>query len=150
MLAAGGRRVRLTSEVGYEPRESPDGQSIYFIDARRSYGLGAMATLKRISTIGGAASLVDIPVMAGAWDVTDDGIVFVTGGAGPSVASQAADVLAVYDFADHRVRELGELAVRVAPYGANRLLIASRDGHWAVASHIDSWDWDIMVLDKVR
>ena len=148
--AGGGTGVQLASDVGYEPRESPDGQSVYFIDYRRYFGLGTIANLKRISTAGGAASAVDVPVHPGAWDVTDAGIVFVMSRGGPQGLSSDRDVLALYDFADHRVRQLGQLGVRVSPFGTSRFLIASRDGRWAVASHVDSWNRDVMVLDNFR
>ena len=77
VTASGGARTRLSSELGFDPRESPDGRSIYFIDRPRNFGLGPVATLKRVSVDGGPAERVDVPVMPGAWDVTDAGIVFV-------------------------------------------------------------------------
>ena len=39
---------------------------------------------------------------------------------------------------------------RVGPYGANRFLTVSRDGSWAVASHVDRWERDILVVDRFR
>ena len=54
MAADGTARVRLTSEAGFEARQSPDERSIYFIDRPRFlYGLGPVATLKRVSIEGG-------------------------------------------------------------------------------------------------
>lgn len=150
--AGGGARTQLTSELGFEPRESPDGRSIYFIDRPRSYGLGPVATLKRISVDGGSSEPVDVPVMPGAWDVTETGIVFifVAGLGGALDFARAPDVLQVYDFVDRRIRTLGTLAFRVGPYGANHFLTVSRDGHWAVASHVDRWDRDTFVVDRFR
>ena len=54
------------------------------------------------------------------------------------------------DFAEAHVRPLGELADRVAPFGPNRFVVASRDGRWVLAAHIDRWDRDIMVIDNFR
>ena len=54
------------------------------------------------------------------------------------------------DFAEARVRPLGELADRVAPFGLYRFVVASRDGRWVLAAHIDRWDRDIMVIDNFR
>jgi hypothetical protein len=64
--------------------------------------------------------------------------------------SAAPDGLAVYNDADGRTRTLGELAFRIAPFGASRFLTVSRDGRWALASHIDSWDRDVLVIDNFR
>ena len=152
VAARGGARTQLSPELGFEPRESPDGRSIYFIDRRRSFGLGPVATLKRVSVDGGPAERVDVPVMPGAWDVTDAGIVFVfVPGLGGSIDfARAPDVLQLYDFADRRIRTLGTLAFRVGPFGANRFLTVSRDGNWAVASHVDRWERDIHVVDRFR
>ena len=149
--AGGGARTRLTAELGFEPRESPDG-SIYFIDRPRYFGLGPVATLKRVSVHGGAAEKVDVPVMPGAWDVTETGIVFifVAGLGGPQDFARAPDVLQVYDFAQRRIQTLGTLPFRVGPFGVNHFLTVSRDGQWAVASHVDRWDRDIFVVDGFR
>jgi Tol biopolymer transport system component len=150
--ASGGARTQLSPELGFEPRESPDGRSIYFIDRRRSFGLGPVATLKRVAVDGGPAERVDVPVMAGAWEVTDAGIVFVfvPGLGGSTDFARAPDVLQLYDFADRRIRTLGTLAFRVGPFGSTRFLTVSRDGNWAVASHVDRWERDILVVDRFR
>jgi Tol biopolymer transport system component len=148
--ASGGTPVRLSSEPGFDPRESPDGRTIYFLDRVRWFGFGATAVLKQMPTAGGAASTVDIAVSPGAWDVTDRGIVFAMPRLGVLDPSPAPDVVALYDFADHRVRPLGELNFRIAPFGTSRFLIASRDGRWALGAHVDHWDRDIMVIDNFR
>ena len=150
--ARGGARTQLSPEPGFDPRESPDGRSIYFIDRPRHFGLGSVSTLKRVSVNGGQAEGVDVPVMPGAWEVTDRGIVFVfVPGLGGAVDfARAPDVLQVYDFADRRIRTLGTLAFRVGPFGASRFLTVSRDGNWAVASHGDRWERDIHVVDNFR
>ena len=147
MSTDGRTRVRLTSEVGYEPRQSPDGRSLYFTDHPRMYGLGLVSTLKRIPIDGGPAEVVVPHVIAGAWDVTDSGIVFVGEKTGPR---DAPDTLQIYDFAERRVRPLGELAFRVGPYGVNHFLTVSRDGRWALVAHVDRWERDILVVDNFR
>jgi hypothetical protein len=60
MRAAGDTPERLTPDVGFDPRESPDGGDIYFIDRNRLYGLGRPGVIKRVSRTGGAASTVGI------------------------------------------------------------------------------------------
>ena len=150
MRADGSDRVQLTSDGGFDPRESPDGRSVYFLDAERGYGLGRGATLKRISAEGGPASVVYSGINPGAWEVTDAGIVFVMGHGAPMETPPDADVLAAYDMAEHRVRPLGALAFRIARFGTRRFLIVSRDGRWALASHIDRRERDVFVLDGFR
>ncbi len=149
--AAGGTPVRLTTGGGFEPRESPDGRTIYYVDAPVGNGLSSPATLKQISSSGGADTVVISSVPPGAWDVTDHGIVFVTGYAGVrSTTLGVPDALDLYSFADHRVHRLGELPFPVARYGARRVLTVSRDGRWALAAHIDRWERDILVADNFR
>ena len=150
--AAGGAGTQLTPEVGFEPRESPDGHSIYFVDRRRYYGLGPVATLKRVSVDGGPVERVDVPVMPGAWEVTETGLVFIfeEGLGGAVDFARAPDIVQIYDFADRRVHTLGTLAFRVGPFGADHFFTVSRDGRWALASHVDRWDRDILVVDNFR
>ena len=90
--------------------------------------------------------------MPGAWDVTDRGIVFifVPGLGGPQDFARAPDVLQIYDFAEGRVRTLGTLAIPCRSLRVNHFLTVSRDGAWAVASHVDRWDRDILIADRFR
>jgi hypothetical protein len=55
-----------------------------------------------------------------------------------------------YDFVDGQTRPLGTTRFPVAPFFTTRFLVASRDGRWAVASHVDRIDRDIMVLDHFQ
>jgi hypothetical protein len=149
--AAGGTPRRLTMEGGFEPRESPDGRTIYYVDARVGNGLVPAATLKQIPSVGGAETVALPGVPPGAWDLTDRGVVFVTGDAGVrSRTPGTKDVLNLYSFADRRVRRLGVLPFPVARYGVRRLLTVSGDGRWALAAEIDRWDRDILVADNFR
>jgi len=151
IAVAGGTPVRLTTEGGFEPRESPDGRTIYYVDASVSNGLTTAATLKQIPSAGGGETVVLSGVPPGAWDLTDRGIVFVTGSAGVrSTTTGAEDALDLYSFADRRVHRVGVLPFPVARYGVRRLLTVSGDGRWALAAHIDRWDRDILVADNFR
>lgn len=150
MPADGGARQQLTSEVGYEPRESVDGQSLYFIDKGSQYGMGTIATLRMIPLAGGPGRVVYNGVTPGAWNVTELGIVFVAVRPYGVDRSREPDVVEVLDLAENRVRPLGEMAFRISPFGSDRFLTVSRDGRWALASHIDRWDRDILVVDNFR
>jgi Tol biopolymer transport system component len=149
--AAGGTPRRLTTDGGFEPREAPDGRTIYYVDARVGNGLVPAATLKQIPSAGGAETVVLSGVPPGAWDLTDRGVVFVTGTAGVrSTTPGAEDTLDLFSFADRRVHRLGVLPFPVARYGVRRLLTVSGDGRWALAAEIDRWDRDILVADNFR
>jgi Tol biopolymer transport system component len=150
MPAGGGKGVQLTAEAGFEPRQSPDGRILYFVNAPRSFGLFPVATLKQCSTDGGAVTTVLSGIIPGAWEVTDPGVVFGVPRARPLEVSPEPDELAFYDFAERRVRSLGVLAFRIAPFGVNRHLTVARDGRWMLANHIDKWDRDIMVVDRFK
>jgi Tol biopolymer transport system component len=150
VAAVGGARRMLTSEPGFEPRQSPDGSSLYFIDQQRVFGGQRARNLKVVSAEGGPAALVDAAVMQGAWDVTDVGIVFVAEKVDSPDASRSSKVLQAYDFATRRVHTLPELAFRVGPFGSSHLLKVSRDGRWALASRVDRWERDILVVDNFR
>jgi len=150
VLAAGGTPVRLTTGGGFEPRESSDGRVIYFVEAGARNGLGVAAALKQVSSAGGPETVVFNGVPPGAWDVTDRGIVFVSGVAGVAGSSGPPDALDLFSFADRRIQRLAQLPFSVARYGVPRVLTVSRDGRWALAAHIDRWDRDILVVDNFR
>lgn len=148
MPARGGQRVQLTTETGFEPRESPDGRTLYFVDGPRRYGRSRsnVRTLKQVPSAGGPVSVLEATVNAGAWDLTDAGIVFVLSPDG----ARGPDMIARYDFDERQVRSLGALDFRVAEFATLRYLTVSRDGRWAIATHVDQWDRDIMVVDNFR
>jgi Tol biopolymer transport system component len=149
MAADGRSRLKLTSTGGFDPRESADGRFVYFAAAPRTYGLGPLTTLERISVDGGAASRVHSGVAPGAWGLVGNTVMFLVGGA-EGQTNPGPDVVAKYDAADGRVHELGLLPFRVGPFGADRFFIVSPDGRWALAAHIDSWNRDIFVFDNFR
>lgn len=145
-----GKATQITTDGGYEPREAPDGRSLFYVDAPYQNGLGRGSTLKQVAVDGGPTSIALSGVPPGAWDVTDTGIVFVSGVPGPSQGSESVDTVQFYSFADRRARRIGVLPFLVARFGASRLLSVSRDGRWALISHIDNWPRDIVVADNVR
>jgi hypothetical protein len=116
----------------------------------RSYPASAGAgTSKQVSPDGGHVSTVMAGVMAGAWAVTDRGILFLV--ERPMLdTSSRPNTVALYEGATGHVRRLGDLAFRVAPFGTTRYLAASQDGQWLLASHVDRWERDIIVIDNFR
>ncbi|HMF93714.1 MAG TPA: hypothetical protein VKE96_05445 [Vicinamibacterales bacterium] len=151
VAATGGGLTQLTTDIGFDPHQSPDGRSLYFIGQPRFHGLDGRTALMRVSVDGGPAEVVDVTVMPGAWDVTDTGIVYVADRIDAIAAGKrGANTLEAYDFKDHRIRTIGQLAFVVGPFASSRFLTVSRDGRWALASHIDRWERDILVLDGFR
>ena len=127
--------LRLASR----PRESPDGRSIYFIDRPQvSLRSGACRHTQTRLVDGGPAESGGRPVMPGAWDVTDAGIVFVfvRGPVPMDHFARAPDVLQMYDFADRRIRTLGSwhsvsgLTARTASSPCRAMV----DGRWPATS----------------
>jgi Tol biopolymer transport system component len=152
--AAGGTPVQLTRRGGLDPRESPDGQSVYFRAPPTGPGgnpFAAPATLERMSVDGGSVSTVLSGVRQGRWDLTDAGILFLTGASGAPDLAQP-DALEFYSFIDGRTRRVGELPFPVTSggYSPQRVLSASPDGRWVVVSHMDHWARDIVVADNFR
>lgn len=149
MSVDGQTRLKLTSEGGFDPRESPDGQFVYYVATPRSYGLGRGTALKRVSTQGGAPSLVYTGVVPGAWDLAGDRVAFLVARPGANVNDEP-DLLATYDVVRQQVQQLGALAFRVAPFFADRFITVSPDGRWALMPTVDNWNRDIFVVNNLR
>jgi Tol biopolymer transport system component len=147
--SGGGSPIQMTTEGGSEPHESPDGRSVYFIEPiANTY---ATTRLKRVSTDGHGVQTVLDGIWPGAWDVTNTAIVFLTGRRALSPGSLPSELYA-YSLADRTVSRLGELAFQATPrgYSPPRVLSVSPDGRWAVVSHMDNWQRDIIVADGFR
>jgi hypothetical protein len=110
------------------------------------------ATLKRVSVDGGQVSTVVSGVRRGRWDVADSGIVFLTGAPGLAPDPATPDALEFFSFNDGRTRRLGELPFPVISrgYSPPRVLTVSPDARWALVSHMDHWERDIVVADNFR
>jgi Tol biopolymer transport system component/DNA-binding winged helix-turn-helix (wHTH) protein len=145
---AGGTPVQLTTQGGMEPRESPDGRSVYFLQP----SAGNPLEIQRVSLDGGNVSTVLPGVYPGRWDVVDDGIVFLTGAIGINPDPAKPDALEHYSFQDGRTRRLGELPFPAMSrgYGPPRVLTVSPDRGWALVAHQDHWARDIVVADNFR
>lgn len=144
--AGGGQATRITSSGGFEPRETSDGRTLYYMDqVRRLEGLSRTATLKQVPAAGGEEQVVLSGVTPGTWDITDRGIVFLEA----SLSARSTDALAFYDFADRRVHKLGPLGFTLARFKTPRIAV-SRNGRWVLANHLDALERDIMVVDNFR
>ncbi|MGH9373100.1 MAG: TolB family protein, partial [Vicinamibacterales bacterium] len=140
--ANGGQAIRLTHHGGFEPRESPDGRHLFYLD-RPPAGLaiGGTARLMCRPLGGGQEELVLDRVRPFLWSVTDTGIVFVT-------REPDFDAIDVYRFSDRQVARVGRLGFRIP--GSYTHMTVSRDGRWALATDMVRFDSDLMRLDNFR
>ena len=138
----GGEAIRLTHNGGFEPRESPDGRYLFYLD-RPPAGLaiGGTARLMRLPLGGGHEEQVLEGVRPFLWSVTDTGIVFVT-------REAEFDAIDMYRFSDQRVARVGRLGFRIP--GIYTHMTVSRDGRWALATKMVRFDSDLMRLDNFR
>ena len=138
----GGEAIRLTRNGGFEPRESPDGRYLFYLDRHPgSLANGGTARLMRLPLAGGQEELVLEGVRPFLWSVTESGIVFVTREAN-------FDAIDVHRFSDQRVARLGRLGFRIP--GIFTHMTVSRDGRWALATEMVRFDSDLMLVDNFR
>jgi Tol biopolymer transport system component len=140
--ASGGQAIRLTPNGAFEPRESPDGQDLFYLD-RPPAGLaiGSTARLMRLPLEGGSEEVVLERVRPFLWSVTETGIVFVT-------READFDAIDIYRFSERRVTRMGRLGFRV-PASYTHLTV-SNDGRWALATKMVRFDADLMRFDNFR
>jgi len=150
--AAGGTPVQLTTQGGMDPRESPDGRSVYFLEPPSGNPFSMATTIKRVGVEGGTVDTVLSGVRRGRWDVADTGILFLTRPRAQAPDPATPDALEFYSFADGRTRRLGELPFPVigGGYSPPRVLAVSPDARWVAVSHMDHWARDIVVADNFR
>ena len=139
MTPEGGQVTQITNNGGFDPKESPDGQSLFYLD--HYPGLNGIAKLMRTPVDGGQETVLLEGVRPFLWSVTDKGIVFVT-------RETDFDVLDVYRFSDQRVTRMGRLGFRIP--GRYTHMSVSRDGRWALATEMVRFDSDLMLLDNFR
>jgi len=140
MPADGGQPTRITHNGGFDARESPDRQSLYYLD-RYPAGPNRIARLMRASLDGGQETVVLDGIRPLLWSVTEKGIVFVT-------RESDFDAIDMYRFSDRQVARVGRLGFRIASTYAH--MTASRDGRWALATEMVRFDSDLMLLDNFR
>ena len=138
----GGEAQRMTHNGGFEPRESPDGQYLFFLE-RHPHGLGTDPTVRlmRRPIAGGQEEVMLERVRPFLWSVTDSGIVFLT-------RETEFDAIDRYRFSDQRVVRIGRLGFRLP--GSYTHMSVSRDGRWGLATRMVRVDSDLMRLDNFQ
>jgi Tol biopolymer transport system component len=140
----GGTPSQLTRDGGLQPREAPDGRTLFYLNPPPYVGgTSGVSRLMQVPVEGGAEIVVLDRVRLGLWAVTDTGIIYTT-------IEREQDVLDFYGFRDRVVRRLGALPFRISRIAELGGLSVSRDGRWALASVTDRWESDIMVAEGVR
>jgi Tol biopolymer transport system component/DNA-binding winged helix-turn-helix (wHTH) protein len=143
--ADGGDPIRLTRGGGVQPRETPDGQTLFYLD-HPPPGAGGVSGTSRLMSLpvseGEPAVVID-GVRLGLWSPTQDGIVFLT-------IDSNADAIDFFRFSDRTVQRLGTLPFQVSRIAGLGGMTVSRDGRWALLSTTDVWESDIMVAEGVR
>jgi Tol biopolymer transport system component len=135
-----GEPTRVTRNGGFEPRESSDGQYLFYLD-RHPGGAPIQGRLMRVPLGGGHEEPVLERVRPFLWAVTDNGIVFVT-------READFDAIDTYRFSDRRTTRLGRLGFRIP--GIYTHMTVSRDGRWMLATKMERFDSDLMRLDNFR
>ena len=136
----GGETIRVTRNGGFEPRESPDGRYLFYLD-RPPGGAPIDARLMRVSLVGGHEEVVLDHIRPFLWSVTDTGIIFVT-------REPDFDAINSYRFSDGRTARVGRLGFRIP--GIYTHMTASADGRWALATKMVRFESDLMRLDNFR
>jgi Tol biopolymer transport system component len=136
----GGETIRLTTNGRFEPRASPDGRYLYFLD-RHPAGAPSKARLMRMPVAGGDEEPVLDHVRPFLWAVTDTGITFVT-------REQDFEAIDAYRSSDGRIARVGRLAFRIPSRYTH--MTASRDGRWVLATKMERYDSDLMRIDNFR
>jgi Tol biopolymer transport system component len=138
----GGDPTRVTRDGGFEPRESIDGQSLYYLDRHPGGRMAAViGRVMRVPLAGGE----DEPMVDRArpflWGLTSRGIVFVT-------REQDFDAIDMYSHTDRRISRVGRLGFRIPSRYVH--MSVSRDGRWVLATKMIRFDSDLMRLDNFR
>jgi dipeptidyl aminopeptidase/acylaminoacyl peptidase len=140
----GGTASQLTRDGGLQPREAPDGRTLFYLNPPPySAGTSGVSRLMQVPVEGGEEVVVLDRVRFGLWAVTDSGVMFTT-------IEREQDVLDFYGFRDRLVRRVGALPFRFSRVAGLGGLTVSRDGRWALASVTDRWESDILVAEGVR
>jgi Tol biopolymer transport system component len=137
--AEGGTATRITRNGGFDPKESPDGQFLFYLD--RYPGMGGTAKLMRALVDGGQENVVLEHIRPFLWSVTEKAILFVT-------RESDFDALDIDRVSDQRVARVGRLGFRIP--GIYTHMTVSRNGRWALATEMVRFDSDLMRLDNFR
>jgi Tol biopolymer transport system component len=143
MPADGGAAVRITHHGGLEPRESPDGKFLYYIDrpapATRIRETGT-ARLMRVPVSGGEETSLRDGLTPFWWSMTNSAIFLLT-------REAEFDAIDRYDLLDGNVTRVGRLASSLGLFAGQ--FSVSPDHHWALLAQRRG-ESELMLLDGFR
>jgi Tol biopolymer transport system component len=137
--AEGGEATRITRHGGIRAQESPDGKSLYYADRPRD-GLAGASKLMQVPVGGGPEMALLGGLTTFWWSVADTGIFFIT-------REPGFDAIDRYNFNDHKVVRLGQLAQRAVPTSSQ--LNVSREGRWALVAQRQI-QTDLMLVENFK
>jgi dipeptidyl aminopeptidase/acylaminoacyl peptidase len=145
--ANGGAAQQITHGGGFEPRFSPDGRYVYYLDRppKANAGPGETSKLLRMPAAGGDPTAIHEAVPAHYWSVAANGIYFLTA---EITRPSRRLYLDLYRFEDEKVVRVGELPFRVGVVPGR--FTVSPDGRWALTNQRVRYDCDLMLLENVR
>jgi hypothetical protein len=143
--ASGGTPEQTTHGGGFQPKLSPDGEQLYYLD-RPPPNAGSpkyVAKLLRMPVGGGGATLIHEQIPPFYWSVSSRGIYFLMGD-----RDVATPVTELYRLHEGKVVHIGALPfiLAVVPGG----MAVSRDGRWAIVSALQQKEADLMLLENFR
>jgi hypothetical protein len=125
----------VTRGGGFEAQESPNGRVLYVVK-------NANPSLWSVPVEGGEETLLEQPVQAGNWAVTENGVYFV------DFRHREAGVrLSWFSFATREIvplRNIGKITFNTPN------LTVSRDGRWIAWAQMDHQDGDLMLIENFR
>lgn len=135
---AGGTSAQVTRNGGFEALESPDGKSMYYVQARYTRGLWS------VPVDGGDE--IRLPrsgsVTASSWTVVDKGILWI------DVTTAKPAVIRFYDSVTREVSEIAKVSGYVIPSAIG--FDAVRDGTAVLWSQLDRSSHDLMLVERFR
>jgi Tol biopolymer transport system component/predicted Ser/Thr protein kinase len=138
MPAAGGAAIQLTHAGGRNPRESPDGRTVYHVGGSGPPGLW------QVSTEGGEETQVSEALVGlGNWAIVERGIYFLIRQPGSQYA---------IEFFDFGTRQTTQITTLAGPRGTFTIsgLTVSPDEHWVLYAQRDKLDFDLMLVENFR
>jgi len=133
IAAQGGTPERITTQGGFEPQESPDGQSIYYLDRPPAAGPA------RLLKVGDSQPVIE-GITPFLWCIADAGIYFLK-------AEGDRQSIQLYRFATRKTQQIGALPFRVPRLQTPGRFSVSRDGRWALVNAGESRGGDLMLID---
>jgi Tol biopolymer transport system component/DNA-binding winged helix-turn-helix (wHTH) protein len=142
--AEGGAAVPVTRHGGFEPIESPDGRTLYYVNV--GYNVDELPELWSVPAGGGEESRVAGPVWSGYWGVADPGVYWVDFAAG---AKKGPVPLKSFNFSTRRVSQVGEMGT--IPRTNAPAFSVTRDGRWVLWSRFDEKvPSSVMMIENFR